>query len=688
MNRLMRLLRGTSARNIFMTYALISVLVVGAAMAALGAYMEQQLADVMGSTIKSSFSALANELRRSFDPAQPLKSKASLQNYALTHPEIHAIIIADPRGRALLSTDPLVTHLSVEPLTLLHRTYRFDFSQRGVYRDIRYFNPRTMGYATIRLAFLLDTRYLKRIRQNAYVAPLAGVVALIVILLLGLLLIQRLWVRPLSELAGAIEAKSFPLKEDFALRELHLLARALNDFHQKQDTLIKEVYEKSITDPLTGLLNRNGILQALEMRLSMVRRHPELELAVLYIDLDGFKEVNDTFGHDTGDWVLRHVAEVLRKFARQEDELGRLGGDEFLLVALYPARARNVALMRMLQRLLHTLEMRLDLPNGHMAQLSSSIGVALFPENGEDANTLLKAADLAMYEAKKRGRGHFHFFTQALAEEMERMQQISSSIGRSLEEGDFYLVFQPKVDVRQMRVVGFETLARYHHPILGELSPAEFIPLVNRSVDAGRFSRFVTASALEFLAKVDQGRGQLGVSINIQRSQLDSGFLDYILGLCRAHDLAPSQITLELLEEDFFADMSDDAIFARMAVLGIRISIDDFGTGYSSLSYLEKLNVDEIKVDRSFVTALDRDGDPHVLKAIAEISHALRLSSVVEGTESARQVSRLHAMGFDVFQGYYFARPMRAEEAAAWLSDAAALAEKLRGVMRTAASRA
>ena len=688
MNRLLRLIRSASANRIFTVYALASMLVVGAVMAGLGVYMERQLAEVIGGSIESSFAALANELRRSFDLAQPLKNKASLQNYALTHREIRAIVVASPDNTVLLSTDPLISRVPLDQLTPLQRHYRFDFAQKGVYRDIRYFNAHTMKYATLRLAFLFDTDFLTRLRRDAYAAPLIGEGALVLILLGGTLLIQRLWVRPINELARAIAAKKFPLPEHQALRELHLLARALNRFHTENETLLKAVYDKSITDPLTGLLNRNGIMQALTTRLSMARRHPELELAVLYIDLDGFKEVNDSFGHEMGDWVLQHVAKRLKALVRQEDELGRLGGDEFLLIMLFPARERKVTLMHMLQRLQQALVMRLDLPQGHVAQLSASIGVALFPENGEDANALLKAADMAMYEAKRQGRGHYHFFNPELAQQMERLQLISSHIGRSLENEDFYLVFQPKVDLSKGCVAGFEALARYRHPILGELSPAEFIPVVNRSVEAPRFIQFVVAAALDFLASVDQGRNQLGVSINVQRNQLTAELLDQILSLCQKHGLKPSQVTLELLEEDFFADLRNDEIFIRLAALGVRVSIDDFGTGYSSLSYLEKLDVDEIKVDRSFVTALEQDGTPHVLQAIAQISRALHLSSVVEGTETARQVSRLHALGFDLFQGYYFARPLRADEAAAWLADAHALDEKLQAVLRAAPSSA
>lgn len=684
MNWLRRFLHKMPAHKFFLLFALSSLMVVGSVMAGLGIYMERQLAGVLGASIASSFSALANEVRRTFDPDQPLKSKASLQNYAFTHPEIRAITIADESNRVLIATDPRIKVLSTDMLRPLRHDYRFAFDQQGIYRDIRYFNSRTLRYDTVRLAFLFDSTYLTRLQRNIYLAPLLGEAALILILLVGYLLIQRLWVRPVSELADAIQAKQFPLREDYPLQEVHLLAHALNAFHAAQDALVKEVYDKSVTDALTGLHNRSGILQALETRLGMARRHSELEVAVVYIDLDGFKEVNDTFGHEMGDWVLHHVARVLKEFVRQEDALGRLGGDEFLLVALYPAQDRNVALTRLLQRLLEALELRLTLPGGHVAQLSASIGVAIFPENGEDANALLTAADLAMYAAKKQGRGRYHFFDPAMAEEMERTQLISRHLGRGLEDGDFYLVYQPKVDVREGRVKGFEALARYRHPILGEISPLEFIPLVNRSVEAPRFARFIAETAIAFLASIGGAQKQVGISINIQRAHLDSDFLDYILSLCKAHNVAPTQITFELLEADFFADMSEADIFKRLAALGIRVAIDDFGTGYSSLSYLDKLDVDELKVDRSFVTALEAgDTQPHVLKAISEMSHALEIDSVVEGVETAQQVSRLHALGFDVFQGYYFARPMRAEEAADWMAQADVLNTRLQAILRS-----
>lgn len=687
MNTMLRYLRDTSARKLFLLFGFLSVLVVGMTMFALGAYMEQQLGEVVGASIKSSFAALANEVRRTFDPDMPLKSKASLQNYALTHPEIRAIVIATPDNRILLATDPLIANLSVESLVHQDRHYRFDFSQHGLYRDIRYFNPKTLHYNTVRLVFLFDTHYLMGVKRDVYVAPLAAEIALILTLLLGYLLVQRLWVRPVSELADSIQAKQFPLREDYPLQEMRLLAHALNAFQAAQDVLVKEVYEKSVTDSLTGLRNRSGILQALETRLGMARRHPELELAVLYIDLDGFKEVNDTFGHEMGDWVLRHVAKVLKDFVRLEDALGRLGGDEFLLVALYSAQDRNVALTRLLQRLLEALELRLTLPDGHVAQLSASIGVAIFPENGDDANALLTAADLAMYAAKKQGRGRYHFFDPSLAEKMERVQQIGSRIGHSLDMGDFYLVYQPKVNVSEGRIEGFEALARYRHPILGELSPLEFIPLVNRSIEAPRFTRFVAETAIAFLASIEGEQNQLGISINIQRDHLDSDFLDHVLSLCQTHNVSPQQVTLELLEADFFGDMHDADIFKRLAVLGIQIAIDDFGTGYASLSYLDRLHVDELKVDRSFITALEADDtQPHVLKAISEISHALKLKAVVEGVETAQQVSRLHALGFDVFQGYYFARPMREQEVTAWMAQADALNTKLQAIMRAADS--
>ncbi len=356
--------------------------------------------------------------------------------------------------------------------------------------------------------------------------------------------------------------------------------------------------------------------------------------------------------------------------------VGRLGGDEFLLLYPMASDTPQADLHLRLTQLLEALNQQVSLPGERTAHVSASIGVAIYPQDGQDASTLLRAADVAMFHAKSQGRNTYQLFDPALFAQMERQVRIGNDIEMCLKEGHFYLVYQPKVDIVSGRVYGFEALARLNHPVLGPISPGEFIPIVEQSIYSRQFGEWVMETALAFLATFEGQRPKL--SINVQKRQLDRAFLEKIITSCKRLGIDPHVLTLELLESDFFADLGgDETIYALLDQHGIRLSIDDFGTGFSSLSYLEKLRVDELKVDRSFVNNIHDGKPPYVLEAVHRMADALHLDVVVEGVETCEQLKVLRNIGYRYFQGFYFSKPLPPTQARASFLDAGFVRQRL-----------
>jgi len=440
---------------------------------------------------------------------------------------------------------------------------------------------------------------------------------------------------------------------------------------------------QALHDALTGLPNRRLLYDRLEQALLAAGR-AGVSLALLLLDLDHFKEVNDTFGHHHGDLLLCEVGARLAGLLRGVDTVARLGGDEFAMI-LGESDAAGA------ERVAGQVRIALEAPimiEGQALHAAGSIGVVVAPEHGDDAHTLLRRADVAMYAAKSSKAGHVIY---APAQDRHNRQRLTliGDLREAIAGGALALPYQPQVaptsmpfDARGGRVLGVEALVRWRHPRLGVIAPSEFIPLAERSGLIKPLTEWVVGEALrERLAWARYGI-PAPVSVNLSAWSLhDPELASMIDGLLRKYGAPSDWLRIEVTEGTLMGDVTRAlAVLADLVALGVRVSVDDYGTGYSSLAYLKRLPVDELKIDRSFVRDLSEDeADAAIVRSTVALGHALGLRVVAEGVEDEEVWRALGKMGCDVVQGYYVCRPLSAPRFRRWLRDVTHSAHELSG---------
>ncbi len=424
-------------------------------------------------------------------------------------------------------------------------------------------------------------------------------------------------------------------------------------------------------DALTGLPNRSLLQDRLGQALAGADR-AGARVAVLFLDLDRFKSVNDSLGHDIGDALLKVVAERLAGVVRDIDTVCRLGGDEFVIV-LGSVGGTDDAVMvaeRIVEELARPAEVM-----GHSLRASTSIGIALFPEDGRDAPTLMKAADTAMYSAKNRGRNNFQFFSPEMNDAATRFFRMEQRLRRALEHEELVLHYQPQVDVSQHRVCGLEALVRWRDPEAGLVPPGEFIPVAEETGLILELGDWVLREACrQIRAWHDAGWPQVPVAVNLSPRQFQqSGLVERVRAILDETGVPPMMLELEITESSLMHNVDEALVQVQaLADMGVRLAIDDFGTGYSSLAYLKRFPVSRLKIDRSFVRDLceDRD-DAAIVASIIGLARSLALEVVAEGVETAPQLVALRGEGCLLCQGYLFSKPRPVEEVAAIFAAAA-----------------
>jgi diguanylate cyclase (GGDEF)-like protein len=433
----------------------------------------------------------------------------------------------------------------------------------------------------------------------------------------------------------------------------------------------EELAALAFSDGLTGLANRALFTDRLEQGLRRTARRGG-EVAVVFLDLDGFKNVNDSLGHQAGDRLICEVAAILRGAVRTEDTLARLGGDEFAILVEHAAGQSVAEATRIADRVLTALEQQIDL-GGPRVSVSASIGIATGDDSSLDtaatASSLLRDADNAMYWAKGAGRGRYVVFNPQMRSAAAERLQLEQDLWAALPAGQFRLVYQPVVDLGSERVVGFEALIRWDHPTLGVVLPERFLPVaedIGLIVDVGRWvlTEACTAAA-RWQAQHPQVAG-LSMAVNVSPSQLAAaGLVDAVAEALEASGLTPSALVLELTESVLVRDPVLAAERLRqLRALGVRLALDDFGTGYSSLSHLRQFAVDILKIDRSFVSTIDDvEALPAILRGLINLGHTLDLEIVAEGIEQEMQRTHLRDGHVGLAQGYLFAAPLESTDA-------------------------
>lgn len=456
-----------------------------------------------------------------------------------------------------------------------------------------------------------------------------------------------------------VRERFFPISEEEEEGTFRI-ARLSEDITEKKHAEEELIY-LAYHDQLTGLLNRKSFYERFEDIIKQASRYrSEFTRALLFIDLDNFKDINDSLGHDSGDALLREVAGRLQDTVRSSDTVFRIGGDEFTLVLSKIEEETDAAVVA--EKIIESFAGPFQVLERSI-YVSMSIGIAVYPKDGETVETLIKNADTALYEAKKNKNRYQHFTEELQKIALEKMK-ITTTLRESVYAGNFSVVYQPQIE-NGSSVAGAEALVRWEHPELGNVSPARFIPLAEETGLIVPLGAWVLRHVCERIRFLGGKNINIPISINLSVKQLlEKDIVSFILGTLEEHSIPPEQLHIEITESFFLEDQ--ERILSKLYELsdrGIHFSIDDFGTGYSSLSYLKRLPIKTIKIDRAFITGIPNDpSDVSLVRTIVSLCKGLNLRIIAEGAETEEQVRFLHEIGCTIIQGYYYGKPMTESE--------------------------
>ena len=431
-------------------------------------------------------------------------------------------------------------------------------------------------------------------------------------------------------------------------------------------SVVRHLHEQlefqAVTDPLTGLLNRRGFYQTAENTL-LRSDHTPKSMVLMYLDLDGFKRVNDSLGHDAGDRVLRWVSEQLKVCLKPFDILARMGGDEFtaLLELERPEQAAKVA-----EKLIERVSIRQQIDGMEMT-LGVSIGIAIYPDCGSDLEGLLRAADIAMYEAKRAGRQQYRYYDHEMNGRARSRLMLEESVRSAIEGREFKMVYQPQVSLEDGSLRGFEALLRWHHPSVGDVPPGLFLPLLEEVRLISRLGSWIyRQAATQRHAWNGVFADELVLSVSLSATQFCMpNLIDELQEVIERHDLRPSQLEVEVTESALMQDLeASRKQMRRVRAQGVRVALDDFGSGHCSLNHLRDLELDTLKLDRHLIARiLDSPRDAALARSVIELCQQFGLLVIAEGVETLEQAQWLRANGCPFVQGFLVARPLIAKDA-------------------------
>ncbi|OIN10993.1 bifunctional diguanylate cyclase/phosphodiesterase [Oceanisphaera psychrotolerans] len=525
------------------------------------------------------------------------------------------------------------------------------------------------------------------LRDSRHIGRLVLIVCLGAVVLsvpLLLLLFRNQFLKPVQRLNRALASMGqhqqliqVPIQHEDEIGEL---SRSFNRMSLALQESNKQIRTLAFQDSLTGLANRRMFIKMVRREIERSQKHQQ-QFALLFMDLDNFKQINDTHGHPVGDQLLARVANIIQGNLRADDGLSRpivsdnpsglarFGGDEFTLLLRNMESALDVASVA--KRLLSALAQPIEL-KGISCYAGSSIGIALYPHDGTSVEELIKHADLAMYQAKTSGKGNYQFFSKSLATQSLQQARLVQRLHHAVENQAFELFYQPIIDNHSRDLVAVEALVRWTDTELGVVSPGQFIPLAEKNGMIEAIGNWVLEEAARQLQTWKSAAlPSIKVAVNISSIQLQQpGFTRRVMALLARYQLAPQDLYLELTETGLI--QGQEQVMENLYELhrrGTRIALDDFGTGYSSLSYLQNLPIDILKIDRSFIINLQESNNGLILSAIITMAHSLGMQVVAEGVEDQSHLDFLTAEGCDLLQGYLFGRPSPANDITARLTN-------------------
>lgn len=620
---------------------------------------EEQTSKVIYTTLEHELSERVYSISKMMEKKDDILLFRSLfVNTVANNNFLKAILVFDD-GKLLLTTDPKIKSVDKNLILSDIKTYNEKLSKITYLKgDILFYEQNKKK--SLDFVYVLDkeeiNQYFIKNREEFFLyfgfLPMVG-------FFLFYIVFRRYITIPLEKLRQLAYYNN-KIPKAFKIKELESIRHSMVDTFSRLENEKKEFFLMARTDSLSGLANRNSLQEFLDRLIPTAKRKQE-EFAFLFLDLDHFKTINDSLGHNIGDELLKKISGILKKVLRPNDFIARVGGDEFVLII--QDYKSNLELTNIIKRV-HKQLSKPWVIQTHPVETTCSIGIAIFPQDGKDQISLMKSADIAMYEAKKHGRNQYHFFTKELNDKLLKIINLNKQMRIALKNGDYHLFYQPKVCLKDSKIVGVEALIRWIDKEKGFIPPSDFIPLAEENDFIIELGDWIVEEALnQYLDWKNKGI-DIVMSINISAKQfLQNRFAENLIEKINSKKIEPNRIILELTE--YILIDQNNSVYSTLRKLnefGVSISLDDFGTGYSSLSYLKKYPIDYLKIDKSFIDDSCNSQGKVFIETIVKMGQTLNMKIVAEGVETQEQVEYLKSISCNLYQGYYFSKPIKAKE--------------------------
>jgi len=624
-------------------------------------------AQVITDSIQNDLSELAYLLSKHIRKEPITSARSLIDRKAANNPYIHAIAIFDD-DKLLLTTDHNNSSI-ISPSHLYSHTddniYEALKNKTAFEGIIRYYQGEKLKNYT--LLFYIDHKFI----ENTFAQILNKFLLLfalipIVVLIFIWFFINKFVSKPL-ELMRQYAYYQSDIPKPFKIKEIEYIRASMVQTFARLEQEKKELYNLSITDPLSGLANRYYLDERVRQIISESQRS-HTEFALLFLDLDHFKVVNDSLGHDVGDELLKSIANTIQNILRANDVVARIGGDEFVIVLTH--YKDDIELVEIIERIQKILSKPWSIKT-YPIEVTSSVGVTIYPKDGNNLLSLMKNADIAMYKAKEKGRKCYHFFTEELNIQTQEQIELMKAMRVALKKEEYQLYYQPQNDISSGKIIGAEALIRWHHPVKGMISPVKFIPIAENNGFIVDLGQWILETAIKQKHTWEQQGIDIKLAINVAAKQIQQpNFVTHLENLLTQYQVERSKVVLEITEYVFLNN--NNLIlktFQQIKALGVKISLDDFGTGYSSLSYLKTFPIDILKIDKIFLDDYNSDNGIIFIETIITMAHTLKLSVVAEGVEIKEQIDCLKKLKCDNYQGYFCSKPVKIDEFNALFSN-------------------
>jgi len=620
---------------------------------------EEEISNVILKSIENNLKETSYKLSKSIEKKDDILSfRALFDRISSNEDFIEAILVFDDR-KLLLTTNPKIKTINKDlQYHKLDSSYSKLMNQSHIEEEIRFYQGKELKKLLLVYVFEKDEIYSHFVKNKLDFILYFGLFP--VLALFVLTIIFRIYITKPLELLRQYAYYNRTIPKAFKIRELESIRHSMVDSFSRLEDEKKELYLMARTDSLSGLANRNSLNEYIERLIPTIQRN-EKEFAFLFLDIDHFKTVNDSLGHNIGDELLKNIALLIKKTLRPSDFVARVGGDEFVIVI--QDYKSYIELSTIIQRIQDYLS-QTWLIQTHPINIGCSIGVAFYPKDGDDIISLMKSADIAMYEAKKLGRNQYHFFTEELNESVQKVITLDKQMRQALIDNEYILYYQPKIDLSTSKILGVEALIRWKSKTNGFISPNEFIPLAEENGFIKELGIWIIDEALNQYVKWRELGIDISIAINISAKQFfEKDFEITFIEKLEKKDINPSKINLEITE--YILMDKSDYVQESLKILhdyGIEISLDDFGTGYSSLSYLKKFPIDYLKIDKAFLDDFESNNGKIFLETIVKMGQMLKMKVIAEGVEKQEQIDYLKSISCDEYQGYYFSKPISSKD--------------------------